>query len=946
MKGREENPKPFSGLFRFFGLRGDDVSRAILFFPVALAAALRQGFIYLLQNDTAMIDYTELNDPEFEKLLDNFIKSSLNEISEPSANAFLMEEVSRRLTPYRSNGTKYMIPSAKTAPDYTFEKMEMGIDGWGWEEKPVAGGAWFRKQDRELSFNLRFDQISDPEKYATVNVLLYRQGTSLPLAAISKTDPSEKLSVHFEDKIKDLPAGRYFILLNNMTSKDEGMFEPMGGNARFPFRVLPDGEALKHPRIGKFDVTFRNGVRPGGKYASGKICFSFVPDEPPGDMDEYVLSCFNKDLRLMGKQHFTGSAPGSREMKLTLSSGYIWMPDSYFCILEHNREPFYKAGFVIGEQTVQAYAGESVGKNTADYILVKYLENESAHWKDMKSITGFTSIKYKLIASFRRNLFNRLRMQYDLCSISYNASYICLLQDGVTAGTKRLLSGFSRIVSEYYDFQAVDCARLTGPKDDSGNSHAGTAEQLAASHNTVVCLYNLRCLLSGSAGSILYQFEEALSSRNDFVLYLAGTASEVAGLFEVYPAIERFFPAENRLETEPCSVAELVHCLQMKLESRHLTLSTEAENALATTLLELNSAGELSRWNEDRITDFITGSLLPRFRNRVLDMEPFSRQKASRYLSTVEAADIEMEKAGDRNALFGESMKKLNGMVGLANLKRSISVTFNRMKLDSVRREMGFRTQESGSHHMIFTGNPGTGKTTVAKMIGQIYRSLGLLSKGDVIVTERSRMIGRYIGQTEQNMQAILAQAQGNVLFVDEAYALCDSRDDRKDFGHHVIESLLTVLGQKNPDMLVIFAGYEKEMERMMEMNPGLRGRFPYTFQFDDYSAEELMQIAENLLEREDYSLTREAAARLQSTIREAVSRKDANFSNARWVGQYVSNGLIPAMADRLVSGDAVFDRASCRLIELADVETAFRKFKINTPQSGSRQNRVGFKVE
>ena len=131
---------------------------------------------------------------------------------------------------------------------------------------------------------------------------------------------------------------------------------------------------------------------------------------------------------------------------------------------------------------------------------------------------------------------------------------------------------------------------------------------------------------------------------------------------------------------------------------------------------------------------------------------------------------------------------------------------------------------------MVFTGNPGTGKTTVAQMVGRVFHSLGILSKGGVIVTERSKLVGRYIGDTENNMQALLEQAKGNVLFIDEAYNLYDGGDTKKDYGHRVIESLLTVLSQKNPDLIVILAGYEKEMMNMLETNPGMKGRFPYHF--------------------------------------------------------------------------------------------------------------------
>ena len=119
-------------------------------------------------------------------------------------------------------------------------------------------------------------------------------------------------------------------------------------------------------------------------------------------------------------------------------------------------------------------------------------------------------------------------------------------------------------------------------------------------------------------------------------------------------------------------------------------------------------------------------------------------------------------------------------------------------------------------------------RTTVAKMIGRIYHSLGILSKGDVVVAERGTLVGRYIGETEQKMQQVLEQARGNVLFIDEAYTLCDSTDDRKDYGYRVIECLLTVMAEDNPDMTVIMAGYGREMDRMLQANQGLRGRFAH----------------------------------------------------------------------------------------------------------------------
>ena len=358
-------------------------------------------------------------------------------------------------------------------------------------------------------------------------------------------------------------------------------------------------------------------------------------------------------------------------------------------------------------------------------------------------------------------------------------------------------------------------------------------------------------------------------------------------------------------------------------------LSPEALAVLIDIARNAEEIGSLYTATEVMVSEFVKSGIVENFVARTMATLDSARAADKVFLSTVEACDINKEKlVRGTEQEFQESIKELNGMVGLNDVKKNIITTFNRLKNNAERRRLGLKVKNGECHHMIFTGNPGTGKTTVAKMMGRIYRALGILSKGEVVYTDRSKIVGRYIGDTERNMQRLLLEAKGNILFIDEAYTLCDTLQDRKDYGYRAIECLLTVMAQENCDMIVIFAGYAKEMGLMMQSNQGLHGRFPYKFEFNDYTADELMQIAEYKLSEEDYELTDDARALLHKTIVEAVDNKGWSFSNARWIEQYVNNGIIPAQSDRLIQCCNIKTRDDYRSICVEDVRVAYAQHK------------------
>lgn len=246
------------------------------------------------------------------------------------------------------------------------------------------------------------------------------------------------------------------------------------------------------------------------------------------------------------------------------------------------------------------------------------------------------------------------------------------------------------------------------------------------------------------------------------------------------------------------------------------------------------------------------------------------------------------------------AIKKLESLVGLDNVKKQILDHTALVKLNNLRATKGMYNKMPPMH-MVFTGNPGTGKTTIASHIGEIYHSIGVLSSGHVVVTDRTKLVGEYIGTTEKNAMNAINSASGGVLFIDEAYNLFTESDNKRDFGMRVIETLLTYLGSDDTDMIVILAGYTEEMKRMLEANPGMKSRFPYIFEFEDYTPEQLMQIGKIALEKEHYTLSPEAERKLAKYIIYEYDHKDEHFGNGRFITRLITTQIIPSLSRRLL---------------------------------------------
>lgn len=266
------------------------------------------------------------------------------------------------------------------------------------------------------------------------------------------------------------------------------------------------------------------------------------------------------------------------------------------------------------------------------------------------------------------------------------------------------------------------------------------------------------------------------------------------------------------------------------------------------------------------------------------------------------------------------ALQELHGLTGLGRVKDLISELRAFLEVQERRRAAGLRT-EPQSLHMVFRGNPGTGKTTVARLVARLFKEMGLLEKGHLVEVERADLVGEYIGHTAQRVREQVKRALGGVLFVDEAYSL--ARGGEKDFGREAIDALVKAMEDHRHNLVLILAGYRDEMEDFLQKNPGLRSRFPIHIDFPDYSADELVNIAEGMAADRDYRLSEEARRRLKEILSSPSGRGHGALGNARFVRNLIERA-VRRQAVRLVEGrEWPGGREALMLLLAADLDAA-----------------------
>ena len=386
--------------------------------------------------------------------------------------------------------------------------------------------------------------------------------------------------------------------------------------------------------------------------------------------------------------------------------------------------------------------------------------------------------------------------------------------------------------------------------------------------------------------------------RDKFVVIAAGYRMEMDNLFRINPGVRSRF--NYFLNLEDYTPDELYQIMQVFAKGKQYVFSEEAEKLARKKIKEMY---------DQREKDFANGRTMRQLFDEICKRQAGRLQKgdissmSNEQLMTIEAEDIPYE--APRVVDYSECLKKFDGMVGLESVKKEVSSLAAFLTLQIKRGE----TNTFQGKHYVFTGNPGTGKTTVARIMADVFKTLGILSRGQLIEADRSKLVSGFAGQTAIKTNQLIDSAIGGVLFIDEAYTL--KSNDQDAFGNEAIDTLLKRLEDDRGKFICIVAGYTDNMHDFIDSNPGLKSRFTQTIHFEDYTPDELTQIFINMATAKNFVLDEDMKSAVHRQFEQLYLRRDKNFGNAR-EARRIFDQTVERQSERLVKAMSQPDVQVC----------------------------------
>ncbi|MDU1539715.1 MAG: AAA family ATPase [Paeniclostridium sordellii] len=360
--------------------------------------------------------------------------------------------------------------------------------------------------------------------------------------------------------------------------------------------------------------------------------------------------------------------------------------------------------------------------------------------------------------------------------------------------------------------------------------------------------------------------------REDIVVILAGYDKEMKDFLNTNSGLESRFPLS--INFKDYDIEELVKIGKLMINSKGFILDGNSEDELEDAIKKEKHKNSTQSGNGRMVRNIIEKAIRKQS-SRIAEMDIIDEQSAV----LLKEEDFGIYAKSEENFNLDE---KLNEVVGLNEVKEFIRSLQAQLKIREQRKSLGLPVDESQTLHMIFKGNPGTGKTTMARIVGEVLYSMGVLNSKTFVETDRSGLVAGYVGQTAIKTKEKIESAIGGILFIDEAYALAQDAGSGSGFGKEAIDALVKGMDDNRDNLLVILAGYSDDMNKFLDTNPGLKSRFANIIEFKDYSVDDLLIIADNLFRNKGYVITKEARLKMKDIFKEAC--KVSDFGNGRYV--------------------------------------------------------------
>jgi SpoVK/Ycf46/Vps4 family AAA+-type ATPase len=429
-----------------------------------------------------------------------------------------------------------------------------------------------------------------------------------------------------------------------------------------------------------------------------------------------------------------------------------------------------------------------------------------------------------------------------------------------------------------------------------------------------------------------------MEGQPDIAFVFAGYPKEMQQFLNFNPGLGSRL--RNVIHFPDYSPDELMEIATYTTEQRGVSFSDEAKTVVHRKIVEAyRNRGD--NFGNGRFVNSIIDEAKQNMAIRLMRDTENVKDYNEEQLSTIALIDVEKIFGKNLNKtihipiddpMLKDALAQLNELVGLDDLKKQVAET---VKLVRYYTEIGKDVRKSFSLHSVFTGNPGTGKTTVARIFAQIFKALGILEKGHLVESDRRGLVAEFIGQTAVKTGALIDSAVGGCLFIDEAYSLTQGYSN--DFGREAVETLLKRMEDQRGEFMVIVAGYTDEMKKFLEMNPGLMSRFDKTYSFADYSENELLAIADNLFAKEDLQLSPEARQHIQGLLGKMLANKHKYFGNGRTVRKMVEETI---RSQNLRIADTP---AATRTYELIHTITLQDVLSIKIGEQEDNSKKIGF---